>query len=184
MLNIALLGACPAQLSELAAALEQAANAQPPQMMRLTVADAGALPDSFAGFDLVLLAGLETFSPAQCMEVPGAVPEDLQAADRLIRAALALAGVSYRVLYGTASERLAHALHAMQGLLPAASRARQASRPGDAKKPIWTWMCDKCGDPGCEHRLLTALLAQRDSASSTPGKQAVRPYSISNSMRD
>ena len=180
MLNIALLGACPSQLSELAAALEHAANAQPPHIMRLTVADAGALPSSFAGFDLVLLTGVETSAFALYKAGLDAEP-DPEAADHSIRTALALASVSYRVLYGTAGERLAHALHAVQGLLPAASRA---SRPGDAKKPSWTWMCDKCGDPGCEHRLLTALLAQRDSASSTLGKQAARPYSISNSMRD
>ena len=181
MLNIALLGACPAQLSEIAAALEKAADAQSPHMMRLTVADAGALPDSFASFDLVLLTGLETPAFAPCKAGLNAEPEP-EAADHSIRTALALAAVSYRVLYGTAGERLVHALHAVQGLLPAASRPKQAARPVSAKIPSWTWMCDKCGDPGCEHRLLTALLAQRDSASSTPGKQAARPYSISNSM--
>ena len=175
MLNIALLGACQAEISELAAGLEKAAQVHSPHMMRLTAADAACLPASLAAFDLVLLAGLETPAPAQYMEVPGAAPDDPQAADRSIRAALALAAVAYRVLYGTAGERLAHALHAVQGLLPSTSRPRQSSSAVSAKTPSWTWMCDKCGDPGCEHRLLTALLAQRDSASSTPGKLA-RPY--------
>lgn len=42
----------------------------------------------------------------------------LEAQDLLICARLALAAVSYRVLYGTHEERLAHALHAIESLLP------------------------------------------------------------------
>ena len=162
MLNIALLDACPVQLSELAVALEKAMHALDPHMMRLTAADAGALPASLAGFDLVLLAGVEPPAPAQSRET----------ADHSIRAALAQDAVSYRVLYGTAGERLAHALQAVESLLPAAGRPRQATRPSGLKSQPWVWMCDKCGDPQCEHRLLTALLARRDSVDSTPGQQA------------
>ena len=171
MLNIALLDACPAQLSELAAALEKAMHPLGPDMMRLTATDAGALPAGLASFDLVLLAGAETPAPVPCKPAPDAAP-DLEAADRSIRAALALAGVSYRVLYGTPGERLDHALKAVESLLPVASRSRQASRSSGPKNQPWVWMCEKCSDPQCEHRLLTALLARRDSTASTPGKQA------------
>ena len=174
MLNIALLDACPVQLSKLAVALEKAVHALDPHMMRLTAADAGALPASFADFDLVLLAGVETPACAPCK--PGLdAGLDQEAADRSIRTALAMAAVSYRVLYGTAAERLAHALQAVESLLPAADRTRQIARPGGLKNQPWVWMCEKCSDPQCEHRLLTALLAQRDSASSTPGQQQARP---------
>jgi hypothetical protein len=180
VLNIALLGACPVQLSEFAAALDQTARALRGQIMLVTADGAAALPAGLPGFDLVLLAGLETPvalplsspSSAPCKAGPGAAP-DLEAADRSIRAALALAAVAYRVLYGTAGERLAHALQAVESLLPGASRPRKAAaNPDGLKSRPWAWMCDKCSDPQCEHRLLSALLAQRDSTASAPGKQA------------
>ncbi len=171
MLSIALLGACPVQLSELAAALNQATQALGRQIMLVTADGADTLPAGLPRFDLVLLAGLEAPFPAPCKTGTDAVP-DPEAADKSIRTALARAGVSYRVLYGTAGERLAHALQAVESLLPAASRPMQATRQGGLKNRPWVWMCDKCSDPQCEHRLLTALLAQRDSAASTPGQQS------------
>jgi len=180
MLNIALLGACPVQLSELAAALNQATQALGRQIMLVTADRADSLPAGLPGFDLVLLTGLEPPEPpeapfsAPCNTGPDPAP-DQEAAHRSIRTALAQAAISYRVLYGTAGERLARALQAVESLLPAASRPSQATRPGGLKSQPWVWMCDKCSDPQCEHRLLTALLAQRDSVALTPGRQA-RPY--------
>ena len=177
VLNIALLGACPVQLSEFAAALDPAARALGCQIMLVTADEAAALPAGLPGFDLVLLAGLEapfsTHFPAPCKAWPDTTPGQ-EAADRSIRSALTLAAISYRVLYGTAGERLAHALQAVESLLPAAGRPRQATRPGSLKHQPWVWMCEKCSDPQCEHRLLTALLAQRDSAASPPGQQQAR----------
>ena len=177
MLNIALLGACPVQLSDFAAALDPVAHAMGRQIVLVTAGGADALPAGLPGFDLVLLAGLEApfsaNSPAPCKAGPDAAP-DLETTDHSIRNALALAAVSYRVLYGTADERLAHALQAVESLLPAAGRPRQATRPGSLKHQPWVWMCEKCSDPQCEHRLLTALLAQRDSAASPPGQQQAR----------
>jgi len=173
-LKIALLGACPVELLELAAALEKAMHILDPHL-QLTAANAACIPASLAGFDLVLLAGVEALTPVQGKEKPDAAPEQ-EAADQLIREALA--GVSYRVLYGTAGERLAHALHAVDSLLPAATRSRPAARPSGVKKQPWVWICDKCSDPQCEHRLLTALLAGRDGTAAvqpTPA-QPVRPY--------
>lgn len=178
MLNIALLGACPVQLLELATSLEKAIHALGRQTMLVTAGGTNALPAGLSGFDLVLLAGLEAPFlapfPMPYKAGPDVPPDlDLEAADRSIRTALALADVSYRVLYGTADERLALALQAVESLQPpAASQPRPAARPSGLKSQPWVWMCDKCSDPQCEHRLLTALLAQRDSAASTPGHQA------------
>ncbi|CDS54067.1 FIG00933054: hypothetical protein [Polaromonas sp. CG9_12] len=169
MLTIALLGDCPVQLSELAAALKQATQALDRQTMLVTAAGADALPTGLPGFDLVLLAGLE--APYKAVTDLHAAT-DPEAKDHLIRAALARAGVAYRVLYGTSGERLAHALQAVESLRPSASRPRQATRPERQKNQSWIWMCDKCSDPQCEHLLLTALLASRDSAASTPSEQA------------
>jgi hypothetical protein len=171
VLNIALLGACPVQLFELAAALDQAAHALDRQITLVTAGGAAALPTGLPRMDLVLLAGLETPSSVPCKTGSDPAP-DRELADHSIRTALALADVSYQVLYGTANERLAHALQAVQSLQPTAGRPRPATRPGGLKSQPWVWMCEKCSDPQCEHRLLTALLAQRDSAASTPGQQA------------
>lgn len=178
VLNIALLGACPVQLSELAGALDDALQRRDCQRMLVTAGNASALPAGLAGFELVLLAGREAPVHEQHRLGLGAALHH-EAADRSIRAALALAGVSYRVLYGTADERLAHALHAVESLLSAATRPRQANRPDGLKNQPWVWMCDKCSDPQCEHRLLTALLAGRDRTAAAAvnawGKQ-VRLY--------
>ena len=175
MLTIALLGACPAQLSRFAAAMNPAAHAFGHQVMLVT-AGADALPSNLPGFDLVLLAGLEAPFPLNFPAPDTAARLSdalrLEATDQSIRNALALAGASYRVLYGTDAERLALALQAVESLLPATLRSGQAARPSGPKNKPWVWMCDKCSDPQCEHRLLTALLAQRGSIDSTPAQPA------------
>lgn len=176
MLNIALLGACPVQLSELSAALNQATQALGCEIMLVMADGLDTLPAGLPGFDLVLLAGLEapaapSSAPCHCNTGVELAP-DQETVHRSIRTALAQAAVSYRVLYGTAGERLAHARQAVESLLPSARRPRQATCPSGLKNQPWVWMCDKCSDPQCEHRLLTALLARRDSVASTPGRQA------------
>lgn len=69
--------------------------------------------------------------------------------DELVRTLLARAAVPYRVVYGTGDERLRNALAALPepfGL-----------RPDQPARRAWTWQCDKCSDPDCEHRLFTSL---------------------------
>jgi hypothetical protein len=106
-------------------------------------------PSTFsANPDLVLLCGLESMEPSQ------------QAADQSIRSALAAAGMPYCVLYGSTPQRLAQALGAVDRLLPGLPLREQ--QPAVKSKP-WVWVCDKCSDPVCEHRLLSDLLAQRAS---------------------
>jgi len=98
------------------------------------------------GYGLTLLCGLESAEAAR------------QAADQAIRSALAAAGTAYCVLYGSAPQRLGQALAAVERLLPGSSPRKQA--PAGRSK-AWVWVCDKCSDPACEHRLLSDLLAQR-----------------------
>jgi hypothetical protein len=105
-------------------------------------------PSTFsANFDLVLLCGLESMAPSPL------------AADQAIRSALAAAGMAYCVLYGSAPQRLAQALAAVERLQPGLPLREQ---PAGKSKP-WVWVCDKCSDPVCEHRLLSDLLARRTS---------------------
>ena len=70
--------------------------------------------------------------------------------DALVREALHKAGIAYRVVYGRGEERTRNALapvlaHLGQAPIEAVERVR------------WTWNCDKCSDPECEHRLFAAV---------------------------
>ncbi len=154
-LKIALLGVSSPGVSQLGAALEGAVKASYWPVQVLT--PAFALPAELASCALVLLMGLESAATT-------AADLAQEAEDQSLRAALADTVVAYRVLYGTPEARLAHALRAIESLLPA-SVLKDENIPRvsaqDSKTRPWVWLCDKCSDPGCEHRLLTALLAQR-----------------------
>lgn len=157
-LTIALLGAPHAGLQPLADALNSALKASGWQAWLVLPGNAQADTTHLCAFDLVLLCGLQP--PAQ-YPIEAQDP-NIEAQDLLIRARLALAAVYYRVLYGTAEERLAHALNAIESLLPDAETSPHPNRlSGSVKKQPWVWMCEKCSDPQCEHQLLTALLGQR-----------------------
>jgi nicotinamide riboside kinase len=75
-------------------------------------------------------------------------PQVREPVDGLIRSELARAQVRYSVVYGDGSQRLRNALRALGQDAP---RAQQS----------WTWMCEKCSDPACEHQLFTSKLRGR-----------------------
>ncbi|WP_139237290.1 hypothetical protein [Polaromonas sp. YR568] len=117
-------------------------------------------PPDLNSHDLVLLTGLEPAPQAHSAAASMAAAAQL-AADEAIRTALTSAGIAYRVMYGSADQRLAQALDAVNPPSPTPQRASGTRRGG---KSAWTWVCDKCSDPGCEHRMLSDLLAQRNNA--------------------
>jgi hypothetical protein len=178
VLKLALVGAPYTGKSALAAALDEALKSSACAASACVVIVPAPLPAaSLAGYDLVLLMGLEapvrgpnqggvTAITAQMREVRE-VGEMREAADQSIRTALLQASVPYQVIYGSAEERLAHALAALEPLLKTAGqRLRQSpgavGGPDSAGKTRpWVWVCDKCSDPQCEHRLLSDLLAGR-----------------------
>ena len=157
-LTIALLGAPHAGLSPLADAIKSALKVSGWQALLVRPGNSQADISDLCAFDLVLLCGLQPQAHYRIKAHDLTFEEQ----DQSIRARLALAAVSYRVLYGTHEERLAHALHAIESLLP---RTETSPRPtllsGRVKKQPWVWMCEKCSDPQCEHQLLTVLLGQR-----------------------
>lgn len=77
--------------------------------------------------------------------------------DSLLRHYLARAGWPFQVIYGRGELRLANALAALKA-------EPQPAPAAPAKRKPWVWACDKCSDPGCEHRLLSDLLAARRGA--------------------
>ncbi|WP_411881210.1 hypothetical protein [Polaromonas sp. YR568] len=147
MLNIAVTGAPSTGKHQLVSALDLALKGAGRSACVL-VADPSTFSAVPAGYDLVLLCGLESAEQAHL------------AADHAIRSALAVTGMAYCVLYGSAPQRLAQALGAVERLQPGLPLRDQ--QPAGRSK-LWVWVCDKCSDPVCEHRLLSDLLAQRAS---------------------
>jgi nicotinamide riboside kinase len=95
-------------------------------------------------YDATLLTGLDLPWVADGLQRDG--PHVREPVDALVRQALQKAGVPYRVIYGSGPERLTNALVALKQLRPQVAERN------------WTWNCDKCSDPECEHRLFTGLL--------------------------
>ena len=102
-------------------------------------------------FDHTLLLALDV-RPTNVNAESDAVARRLQM-DALLRQTLVQGKIPFQVIYGLGEDRLAQALSALKRS-PAVREARH--------KP-WVWACDKCSDPACEHRLLSDLLASRQT---------------------
>jgi nicotinamide riboside kinase len=83
------------------------------------------------GYDLTLLTGLDIPWVADGLQRDG--PHAREPVDALVRGSLAKAGVPYRVVYGSGEDA------------------------GGDESTRWKWVCEKCSDPECEHRLFTGL---------------------------
>jgi hypothetical protein len=164
VLKIAVTGAPLTGKRQLAAALDCALKISGHEAT-VAVTDAASLPADLPSFGLTLLMGLEE---AQATTTADERRQHQHSADQSIRAALSHAGIPYRVMYGTAEQRLARALEAAQSLRPRAptfTRSTPGATPSPQKsRKAWVWVCEKCSDPACEHRLLSDLLAERAAA--------------------
>lgn len=92
---------------------------------------------------------------------------DGEPTDALLRAALAQCGNPYSVVHGEGAQGLAHAWNAVNATADAVEQSGAAAMKrsaGDSGTGQWTWPCDKCSDPACEHRLFSDLLAKRSAA--------------------
>jgi nicotinamide riboside kinase len=69
--------------------------------------------------------------------------------DTALRAALALRSISFKVVYGTDESRLQNALRCLNMV---------AESTADRPQRLRTWVCERCSDPVCEHRLFQDLL--------------------------
>ena len=105
------------------------------------------------GYALTLLTGLDLPWVADGLQRDG--PQVREPVDAMVRGALGGAGVEFSLVYGIGERRLAHAIDAIKSI---ANNDQPAGTPGtnSLKNRRWTWMCDKCSDPQCEHRLFTA----------------------------
>lgn len=120
--------------------------------------DTGLWPQAVAeqrGFGLTLLMGLDLPWRSDGHLRDG--PAVREATDALLRRELFAAGIPFQTIYGQHVQRLQAALGAIgsalgKALLPDDTRLREGTG---------RWSCETCGDPDCEHRLFTALLADR-----------------------
>ncbi|QNK71699.1 AAA family ATPase [Variovorax sp. PAMC26660] len=88
-------------------------------------------------------------------------PHVREPVDAMVRSALTSASCAFAVVHGTGAERLASAWNAINAIAGGEGRARARGR-SDAKPASWSWPCEKCSDPECEHRLFTDLIGRRE----------------------
>jgi nicotinamide riboside kinase len=113
-------------------------------------------------YHLTLLTGLDVAWVADGLQRDG--PHVREPVDALVRAALARAGIAFCTVYGYGDARLNHAISALENTMNSIAKHQENTRAKgqfDSKKAAaWSWPCDKCSDPGCEHRLFTDLLGR------------------------
>jgi nicotinamide riboside kinase len=108
-----------------------------------------------SSFDITLLMGLDIPWAADGIQRDG--PHMREPADAKIRAALARGGINYQVVYGSGDARLQNALRCITSASSSTSTAEDLeleNKPARFKN----WVCERCSDPDCEHRLFQDLL--------------------------
>ena len=154
--RIALFDACPDGASRIARRLSQSL-AESGISTRVAAFDSLAPNLDASGFDAIFLRGLQSPASADLLR---------RAADESIRAALQLSETPFQVVYGSDAQSLEQVMRAIENLGTAppitAALSIQKTRSLDGAAP-WVWLCEKCSDPQCEHRLLTDLLEQRQT---------------------
>ena len=103
-------------------------------------------------YDMTLLMGLELPLVAEGLQRER--PATREQVDRRLRELLTASGIAFCVVYGQGEARLANALAAL-GFDLAAQDPDPAGAEASPRPKRWQWNCDKCSDPGCEHRLFT-----------------------------
>ena len=94
-----------------------------------------------------LVAGLDLPWQADGIQRDG--PAMREQIDARLREVLQREGLAFSMVYGQGPQRLAGALAVLE---PGASTVPQA-------RSNWRWLCDKCSDADCEHRLFSDLQA-------------------------
>jgi nicotinamide riboside kinase len=108
-----------------------------------------------SSFDITLLMGLDIPWVADGIQRDG--PHMREPVDTKIRAVLARGGINYQVVYGSGDARLQNALRCITSASTSTSAAEDLELEN---KPVRfkNWVCERCSDPDCEHRLFQDLL--------------------------
>jgi nicotinamide riboside kinase len=100
---------------------------------------------------MTLVTGLDMPWQADGVQRDGAHVQ--QQVDQLLRKVLDAAQIPYQVVYGLGDARLLNAIDSI-----ASCSAFTWARASKSSKK-WVWVCDKCSDPECEHKLFSQLTA-------------------------
>jgi nicotinamide riboside kinase len=102
-------------------------------------------------FDATLLMGLDLPWVEDGIQRDGAHMRE--PVDNALRTALAFDGIQFQVVYGTGESRLQNALRCL-------SLAANTSFETNENRPqrLRNWVCERCSDPVCEHKLFQDLL--------------------------
>lgn len=107
-------------------------------------------------FDATLLMGLDL------PWVPDGIQRDgahmREPVDTALRDALARGGIQFQVVYGTGESRLLNALRCLNSHVE--DTASEDSSLKSQPQRLRNWVCERCSDPVCEHRLFKDLLNQ------------------------
>jgi nicotinamide riboside kinase len=103
-------------------------------------------------FDVTLLMGLDIPWVADGIQRDG--PHVREPVDAKIRAALVRGGIPYHVVYGSGDARLQHALRCLNSVGATPTNQHLPNKP----QKLRNWVCERCSDPECEHRLFQDLL--------------------------
>jgi nicotinamide riboside kinase len=115
-------------------------------------------------YSTTLLMGMDL--PWQSGDWQRGEPQQGERADTLLRQALLREQIPFVSVYGQGEQRLQAALNSVQNAINSiAARAENTPAIGqlDSKNSTldpakaWVWVCDKCSDPDCEHRLFAGL---------------------------
>ena len=102
-------------------------------------------------FDLTLVMGLDLPWVADGIQRDGLHMRE--PVDSALRMALAREGIAFQVVYGEGKSRLQNALYCL-GLV-----TEKVEQSAEQRSPrMRNWVCERCSDPVCEHRLFRDLL--------------------------
>lgn len=119
-------------------------------------------------FDVTLLMGLDIPWIADGIQRDGAHMRE--PVDTKIRAALTRSGIHFQVVYGLGENRLQHALQCLNLVtkdtatkntaIQIESQSQHQDKPQSESqfRKLRNWVCERCSDPECEHRLFQNLL--------------------------
>ena len=129
----------------------------------LLLGDASLYPQALQAqrsFDITLVTALDLPWVGDGIQRDG--PDVRNRVDGHLRAVLQRHGIGYSMVYGTGEARAQCALQAIHYALG-------TPRP-KSPRSAWSWPCEKCSDPDCEHRLFRDL-SERDGrgAGASPG---------------
>ena len=111
-------------------------------------------------FDVALLMGLDLPWVEDGIQRDGLHMRE--PVDAALRAALNREGMAFQVVYGTGESRLQNALRCLTRQTSETTKSIDyvEANPTNQPQRLRSWVCDRCSDPVCEHRLFRDLLKQ------------------------